>query len=305
MPVGAQANPLPDRLKSLTISVWLEYDRPGGRYIFHGELSDGTTLPATLVFRVPARSGGPSSTASIDPAGGYHFVRPTLREDGDTIVVEYATNWPRFQFEYYDDVLERQGQNRQFEFSYRADHAIDQLVLEVKEPYGAAGLHLDPPASAQSQGEDGLTVHRRTVGAMAPGQEVRWKVEYNKNDARLSIEALGKPTPSVSAYEAGLSSTRAAARNRDRAVMALLALVGLVSLGGLGLSLRSAVGGQQAEGWSNDAAPKSKRSRRKQSAKGAPAPPQVRRAKYCHQCGAALLRDDLYCRRCGARRRGT
>lgn len=301
-PLPARAEGPPARLKSLTISVWLEYDRPGGLYIFRGELPSGTTLPVTLVFRVPARTGGPSSTAGIDQSGSYRYIRPTLKEDGDTIIVEYPTNWPSFQFEYYDDALVRQGQNRQLEFSYRAEYAIDQLVLEVKQPYGATGVTFDPPADAQSQGEDGLVVHRRNVGPVAPGQSVVWKVSHNKSDARLSAEALGIPTPGTSQYEDAAAATVPGAASHDRVIFAVLAVVGLLALGGLGYALLSGSSQPaQAGAWTH-IQPGAKGRRRRP--KGAPELPQVRPARYCHQCGAPLSRGDLFCRKCGTKRRG-
>lgn len=301
-PLAAQAAEPPARLKSLTISVWLEYDRPGGLYIFRGELADGATLPARLVFRVPGRTGGPSSTAGIDSAGNYRYVRPTLKEEGDTIVVEYPTNWPAFQFEYYDDALERQGQNRQLEFSYHAEYAIEHLVLEVKEPYGATGMALDPPADAESQGSDGLTLHLRNVGPVAPGQNVVWKATYNNSDARLSAEALGIPMPSASPYEDSPAAVAPEIKNHDRVVFAVLAVLGLLALGGLGLTLRSGSSPAKAEAW-DEAEAAAERGRQRRP-KGSPAPPQVRPARYCHQCGAPMSRGDAFCRKCGTRRRG-
>lgn len=302
---GVRAGPPPDRLKSLTVSVWLEYDRPGARYIFRGELPDGATLPAPLVFAVPAGSGGPSLTASIDPAGEYHYIRPSLREEGDAIVVEYQINWPHFQFEYYDDLLVRQGQNRQLEFVYQVEYAVDQLILEIKEPYAATSLKLTPPADTHSQGEDGLTLHRRHVGPVAPGQEVSWQIEYNKNDARLATEALEIPTPASSTGEAGLGITPPAASSQDRAVLALLAVLGLATLAGLGLSLRPATtGSPTTPAGASDAKPDGEVGHGKRKAKSLPEPPQVRPARYCHQCGATLSRGDTFCRRCGTRRRG-
>jgi len=301
-PLRAHAEGPPARLKSLTVSVWLEYDRPGGLYIFRGELPAGTTLPVTLSFRVPARSGGPSSTAGIDQAGNYHYIRPTLKEDGDTIIVEYPTNWPSFQFEYYDDALVRQGQNRQLEFSYRAEYAIDQLVLEVKQPYGATGVTFDPPADAQSQGEDGLIVHRRNVGAVAPGQDVVWKVAYNKSDSRLSAEALGIPTPGSSAYEDGQPAAVPTAANHDRVIFAVLAVLGLLALGGLGYALFSGNGQPSRAGAWAKVQPGATGQRRLRER--GPQLPQVRPARYCHQCGAPLSKGDLFCRKCGTRRRG-
>jgi len=248
---------------------------------------------------VPARSGGPSSTAGIDANGQFRYVRPTQQQDGESIIVEYETSWPRFQFEYYDDALLRQDQKRELEFSYRADYAIEQLALEVKEPYGATSFGVDPAASSQSQGEDGLTVHRRDLGAMAPGQEVQWKVSYNKSDPRLSREALGLQELGSSPYEAG-PGVVPPAQGQNRIVWALLALLGIGALGGLWLALRSGNG-------QPDAAPALNGGRRgrKRPAKGLPEPPQVRPAKYCHRCGTALAKNDAFCRRCGTKRRGT
>jgi hypothetical protein len=300
MPLRARAAEPPTRLKSLTVSVWLEYDRPGALYIFRGELPDGTTLPVTLVFRIPGRSGGPSSTAGIDSSGNYHYVRPTLSDDGDTIIVEYQTNWPAFQFEYYDDALERQGQHRQLEFSYHAEYATDQLALEIKEPYGATNVALDPPGDAQSQGEDGLKVHRRNVGPVAPGQNVVWKVSYDKSDPRLSAEALGIPTPGTSPYEDASAASQPVTRTQDRVVFAVLAVLGLLALGGLLYALRSGSALPAPSAHTAGAQP-AKKSRRP---KGVPEPPRVRPARYCHQCGAPMSRDDIYCRKCGTRRRG-
>ncbi len=302
-PLAVQAQQSPDRLKSLTVSVWLEYDRPGGLYILRGELPSDVTLPATLVFRLPGRTGGPSSTAGVDSSGNFRYVRPTLREDGDSIVVEYETNWPGFQLEYYDDALTRQGQNRQLEFSYRAEYAIEQLVLEAKEPYGATSFTVIPAGDAQSQGEDGLTVHRRNIGPVAPGQEVTWKAAYDKADARLSVEALGLPTPGSSAYESG-PGVAPPAQNQTPIIVAVFAVLGIVTLGGLGLALRADNSRPAAaKAWAGGAEPGARRGR-KRRAKGMPEPPQVRPARYCHQCGAALSRDDVFCRKCGTRRRG-
>jgi len=301
-PLAVCAAEPPTRLKSLTVSVWLEYDRPGALYIFRGELPNGTTLPVSLVFRIPGRTGGPSSTAGIDSSGTYHYIRPTLREDGDTIIVEYQTNWPSFQFEYYDDPLERQGQHRQLAFSYRAEHAIDQLALEVKQPYGATNMTLDPPADAQSQGEDGLTVHRRNVGPVAPGQDVVWKVAYDKSDPRLTAQALGIPTPGTSPYEDASAAAPPVAHTQDRVIFAILAVLGLLALGGLAYALRPDSGQRATPGSASAAGPTDKRRQRRR--RGVPEPPQVRPARYCHQCGAPMSRDDVFCRKCGTRRRG-
>ena len=305
-PVGAvRADARPERLASLTISIWLEYDRPGALYIYRGELPEGTPLPAQITFRLPRQ---PSSTAGIDAEGRFRYARPVLSEDGDAYVVSYSTRWPRFQLEYYDDALRKQGASRELDYGYRAEHVVEHLVLEVKAPHAASDFRLEPAADAQSQADDGLTEYRRTVGPVAPGQEVRWKVTYTKSDPRLASEALGLPTAATSAYEAGPSPV-SSLRGREWASWAtwlVVALVGLIAVGGLGLAMRSSTGrlpriraqaGEPPGG-------RPKRRQRGKKARQHTEAPGARLAAYCHECGASLSRGDVFCRRCGARRRG-
>ncbi len=306
---GVQADSTPDRLASLTVSVWLEYDRPGALYIYQGDLPAGTPLPARLTFRLPKE---PSSTAGIDAGGTYHYVRPDISQDGQDVVVSYQTNWPSFQLEYYDDVLRSQGPVRELDFRYRADYAVEQLSLAVKEPYAASAFTLDPVADGQSQGEDGLTEHRRNLGPVAPGQELSWKITYTKNDPRLAAQALGLPTPAATQYES-LGDTAARPTGKPAGtsmVLALGALVGLAAVGGLGLAFRSnsrrwASAPTAATGRASSAAGGAKGSRRRKKGAAPPAAPRVRTARYCFQCGASLARGDAFCPKCGARRRGT
>jgi hypothetical protein len=297
----ARADDPPARLASLSVSVWLEYDRPGELYIYRGELAEGTALPARITFRLPRQ---PNSTASIDGDDGYRYIRPILSEDEGHYLVSYDTNWPRFQIEYYDDALHKQGTGRDLDLVYRADYAIDDLVLEIKEPHGATGCRLEPPADSQVQGEDGLIVHRRDVGAVAAGQEVQWKVTYDKSDPRLSAEALGLPTPGTSAYEPELGTASPRPPLQQGTWIALI-LVGTIAIGGLGLAIRSGSSGRR-ERLQQPAEPAGAGSRRSRGrkAKKAAGEPRPRVASYCHQCGAAMNKGDVFCRQCGTRRRG-
>ena len=291
----------PDHLASLTVSIWLEYDRPGELYIYHGELPEGTALPARISFRLPRQ---PSSTAAIDGEDRYRYIRPILAEDEGSYLVSYDVGWPRFQLEYYDEALRRRGTTRELEFVYRADYAVEYLVLEVKEPHGASDFWLEPAADSSTQDEAGLTVHRRIIGPVAPGQEVRWRLSYDKIDPRLASEALSLPTPATSPYEAGPGlPTRAPL---ERATWIVLTLVGLLGIGGLGLAWRSGNARSQ-RAVAPPAEPvgrRSKRSRRRRKGHHRAEEPRIRPARYCHLCGASMNKGDVFCRQCGTRRRG-
>ena len=298
----ARADNPPDRLASLTVSIWLEYDRPGELYIYRGELPEGTALPARISFRLPQQ---PSATAGIDGEDRYRYIRPILGEDGGSYLVSYDVQWPHFQLEYYDDALRKQGTARELELVYQADYAVEHLVLEVKEPHGALNFWLEPAADSSTQDEAGLTVHRRTIGAVAPGQEVRWRVAYDKTDPRLASEALGLPTPATSQYEAG-PGLPPARPPLERATWIVLVLVGVVAIGGLGLALRSGSARSQRAPAppAEPVGKRSKRGRRRRKSRDQAEEPRIRLAKYCHQCGASMSKGDVFCRRCGTRRRG-
>jgi hypothetical protein len=303
----AQAQNPDRRLALLGISLWLEYDQPGALIIYQGQLPANVTLPAQITFRLPKSSGGPSSTAAIDSAGKFHYVRPTLSEEGDWIVVTYEVSWPQFQLEYYDSaILKTQGASRQLEYSYPADYAIDQLILEIKEPYGATGFSVDPAAELRTQAEDGLYLNRRTIGAVAAGQKLTWKAAYTRTDARLSSEALGLPTPSSSAYESG-AGVPAAQKVNQKLIWGLSGLVALVLLGGIVLILRNGRRVQRRPTPAAARAPASAAARRQQrrnQSRRVTSVGSAEPARFCYACGAPLSKVDVYCRRCGARRRG-
>ena len=263
--------------------------------MYAGELPVGTSLPASITFRLPLGSGGPSATAGVDATGKYRYIRPALAEEGDRITVTYDINWPRFQLEYYIDSLVRQDQRREFELVYKADYAIDQLVLEIKEPYRASDFALDPAATSQSRDSEGQMVHQRIVGSVERGQEVRWKASYAQSDTRLVSEALGLPTPSTSQYEAGPGIPPP--RQWDDAVLLAIVVVAIAAFGGLALWARS----QSARRARVSEAPRSLRKRRKR--RSAREPAQTHRAAYCYRCGTPLEEEDRFCRRCGAPRR--
>ena len=285
----------PESLKSLTISLWPEYDRPQVLCVYRGQLPDGAALPARVSFRLPATARGPSSAAAVDSAGTPIPVPALQAEEAGGTVTRFDLTWPRFQMEYYDDALRTSGASRELSFVYRADYPVEQLVLEMQEPYGAANFVLAPPADARSETEQGLVLHRRVVGPVAPGQEVRWQVTYAKSDPRPSAEALGLAHAQPGYGQA--PPLRAAPRAPgEPATWVLVALLGAGSILGVALLLRASAGRPAPAAASVDG---------HRHLPGPPRPPRVRLARYCHQCGAPQSRGSVYCRRCGTRRRGT
>jgi len=297
VPGSAHARPAgaPQRLASLIISIWPEYDRPEVLFAYRGELAAGTPLPARIAFRLPVQ---PSFVAGIDEGGEFHSLWPAVARDGMAVLVTCETRWPHFRLEYYHDVLEKGGPARRLTFAYQADCAIDELVLELREPIGASDLVLSPPATTQSQSEGGLTEHRRIVGPVAPGDEVRWQIGYSKRDPRLVSEVLDLPTPAPPRYDDVAATSRPGRDAEERATRALLGLAGLALAGALGLRLRGRAPVAQGAGMRAGGSTTAGRAR----ARGASG--EGRLARYCYWCGASFYRDALFCPRCGTPRRG-
>ena len=309
----------PVRLSALEIALWPEYDEPEVLIIFQGRLAGDVPLPAELTLAIPKEAGEPHAVASVDGEGRRLTAAYDVHVVGDKIEVTYTSLQDRaFQFEYYLDVLQIEGNQRRFTFRYQLDAAVDDLVLEFQQPSGATNVVLRPPAEETHSGFAGLTYHRLPLGALDAGQTVEWQASYDKPDLRLSAEALpaGEAEPSSS----------------SESVFAVVALAGValaVTLGGLGLagSRRRA---QDRRGKPPSREVKPSRRKKRRDRKGArprsrtasaarsrspssrparsekPATPRAAsfpEGGFCHQCGTQLKADALFCHRCGARRK--
>lgn len=323
LPAQAQdADPV--RLSALEIALWPEFDEPEVLVIFQGRLADDVPLPAQLTLTMPQEAGEPHAVAAVDEKGGRWTAEYDVQATDDGIEVMYTSlGYRAFQFEYYLDILQMDGERRGFTFYYSLDVPVDDLALELQQPSGATNVVLNPPPAEAYAGFAGLTYHRLPFGAMSAGQTVTWQVDYDKTSSRLSAEALStdssEPVPTVSEPSSFASGSTA----------------GVVFVVGVGLALvagaiwivgsRRRAGRRAPESRSQGPKPpKQKRRRdkrggraRSKSASG-PSSQPVQAAQpvpstkpttayppggFCHQCGTPLKEDALFCHCCGTRRK--
>lgn len=302
LPVLAQdAEPL--RLSALEIALWPEFDKPEVLVIIQGRLADDVPLPAELTLTMPQEAGEPHAVAWVDEAGQLLNAEYVVQVEGDATKITYTSLEGRgFQFEYYLDALQIEGERRHFTFRYRLDTSVDDLMLELQQPSGAANVVLNPPPVETSPGFAGLTYHRLPLGAMDVGQTVEWRVSYDKSDSRLSAEALSTDSPGpvatpAAALPSGTGTTAGAL------VVAGVALALAVATFWL-LNSRQPAKSRQLKPRSQEA--KLPRPKKRKDRKGAR--PLVHSTEpthgFCHRCGAPLKEDALFCHRCGTRRKG-
>jgi hypothetical protein len=316
----------PVRLSTLEIALWPEFDEPEVLVIFQGRLVDDVPLPAQLTLTMPQEAGEPHAVAAVDEEGNRWTAEYDVQATDDEIEVTYTSlRYRAFQFEYYLDILQMDGERREFTFHYSLDVPVDDLALELQQPLGATNVVLTPSPAEAYAGFAGLTYHRLPFGAVSAGQAVTLQVAYDKTSSHLSAEALptDSPEPVATASEP-LSSGPAAT-------------AGIVFVVGVGLALVAGgfwiVGSRRRAGRrvpnSRSRGPKPPKQKGHRDKKGTGAPvrskptsvsssPRVQTAQpvqlakpttvyppggFCHQCGTALKEDALFCHRCGTRRK--
>lgn len=323
LPAQAQdADPV--RLSALEIALWPEFDEPEVLVIFQGRLADDVPLPAQLTLTIPPEVGEPHAVAAVDEEGNRWTAEYDVRVVDDGIEVMYTSlGYRAFQFEYYLDILQMDGERRGFTFYYSLDVPVDDLALELQQPSGATNVVLTPPPAEAYAGFVGLTYHRLPLGAMSAGQTVTWQVDYDKTSSHLSAEALSTDSPEPVAAASEPSSF--ASGSTAGIVFAVGVGLALVAGGFWIVGSRRRAGRRAPESTSRGPKPpKQKRRRDKRGGRtrskstSVPSSRRVQTAQpvpstkpttayppggFCHQCGTPLKEDALFCHRCGTRRK--
>jgi len=259
-------------LSSLEIDLWPEYDRPGVLVIYRASIAPGSSLPARLSFRIPAAAGAPTAVAELRATGELATLEYARRVDGDVAIIEFTATRPRIQIEYYDPRIERDAATRSFTFTWPGDYEVGAFSVSAQQPDLARDLTINPPATREEQGPDGLLYQTVTRQGVGPGEAVDIVVSYEKVADQLSVETMLPAEPSP----VGGSATSPDVGSRYVALAAggVLALIALLALA---LALRSRRRG------ANQVAP----------------PGSSASSRFCTQCGATARPGDRFCHRCG------
>jgi hypothetical protein len=278
------------RLKSLTVSLWPEYDQEGVLVIYRGVIADDVALPVTLRFRIPKEAGKPAATAGVDATGEFRYRSYQLADVGDFIEVTYTNPYREFQMEYYYNPLVMTDTQRSFAYQFQADYAVDDLTVEVKEPAGAQNLHLTPVATGTGTDFDNLPLQKYALGAFAAGQVFQFAAAYEKTDPRLTSEILGLTPPGTAQFE----DVAQPGGSQNVVAYILLGAAGTLLLGAAVYAIAQ-----------------SRRRQKPAAVRPAQGKPKPRRAAppkaapsgagFCHQCGAKLKPGALFCANCGAK----
>jgi hypothetical protein len=276
----------PTQLSNLQVSVWPEHDQPTVLVMIDGTLADSTNLPRQVSVLIPS-TAKLQVTTWTNADGTFASEQPsqsTSLGDGFSRVA-FTTNAAPYHVEYYDDLL-RGAPDKSMTFVYKASAPADQVTLEVQQPLKATNFSTDPPAQTTRNGSDGFKYTVLPYPALAAGQTITAQVKYTKTDPNPSI------LPAPSAAAPAVATTTPASPWNNVFILVALVVVGLLAVIGFFLWQRS------REPVTARAAA---RNRPHRSAERGVVANNV--AAFCTQCGHGLGSGDLFCPKCGTKRR--
>ncbi len=277
LPVAAESS---DRIANLSISVWPEYDDPSVLVIYDGEFADKDGYPRQVGFLVPS-GAKVNATAYGDDKGGFLNTDPWKTEDagnGWTRVL-FTLPKPAFHLEFYYNPLQG-ATDKAMVFTYNSAQPADNVELEIQEPLKATNFKTDPVAVLQTTRGHEFKYHVFQFPKVTAGQLLRVQVNYTKTD----------PNPSIASISIPSSSTPPAATDNSS-----LNLILPVGIGAAGLALAALGFLAWRARRENDEDVPQQRAHHKKKHQAATA--------FCHECGNGLRASDLFCSKCGTRRK--
>jgi hypothetical protein len=279
-PVHSQSGIQVDRMQ---INIWPEYDRRSILVIYRLSLAQQTSLPAELTISIPSSAQVPFNVAFEDVDGLLYNLDYTLTQNGRWVDVTFTTPSPGVQLEFYDPEYQRDGDQRQYEYTWPGNVSVRALSVMVQQPVNAVSMTIRPDIGRGRTGPDGLIIYTAMIGEVEAGRTFSYKIAYEKPDDELVTPPMTvQPVEPINAQTAGRTT-----------MMEVIPWV----LGSLGVLL-IAVGAF----WYWRAGREIPEPPRKRHVSGRtkeePLPVSEEQV-YCHQCGKRAGPNDAYCRTCG------
>lgn len=280
--VAAQ-EPRCSSIQRLRIQVMPEFDDPRVLVIAQGRLAVADTdLPLPVTFRVP-KEAQINQMAAMDMMTGAtkskSFETQADPDDSRWSLVTFTLDNAHFFYEYYFDPLVGET-DKTFAFSFSSVQPVDDLLLEIQQPFAATDFALAPsPVATRHDETFGFTYHQFDIDALAAGEETLVEVSYTKTDAAPSVSReqlmsmqMGSPRPDMPPVaEAGQTSG-----NAPGWVFVLLGGVAIAVGGGFAWHhTRSDQGPMLLD-------------------------MDVERSQFCTRCGTPLKIEADFCHICGA-----
>ena len=286
----------PTRLAEAQLALWPEYDDPSLLVIVAGRLPEGTPMPATIRFLVPA--GARLYAAAYQGEQGdlvyatSQNTKPSTTAGWDEL--SYEVESPLFQLEYYQNDAIKGGPDKVISYDYRFFYPVDDLTVEVQQPLRATNFVTKPETQSVLTGEKGIRYYQLRFGNTEAAKPLPLEISYTKADNEPSVipQAQQAPPPTATA-ETDANWTVLGILGGGFAVVVVFLWVVVrrrVSLEPYAAPVRR----------SATAAPTPTAAQQRRGASGA-VRPEERRFAFCPSCGGPLGANVNFCPRCGER----
>ncbi len=275
------------RLKQVSVSLMPEYDDPRVLVMYTGEVTQGTSLPVQIKFRVPSKVAM-TATCSIYPNGKHSNEPYDLKEDDGYATVTYRLTEPKFHVEFYAKAPEGQT-DKSFSYDFQSFFPIDNLEFGIQQPLRATNFNVTPAAQPAGTDSEGFQFYHLTYSDVKPDDKpVQLKVSYTKTD----------PNPSKAKGQSGTGGSK----NDD--YKPLLVLIGVMMAGAIGYFAFSSYRRRRlAPAYSRPATRAARREMAMAAVGGSGGIPKSVSTSggrgFCSNCGASLDKDDRFCPSCG------
>jgi len=271
------------------IQFWPEYDRPSMLVIYTIELPENILLPVDVRLQIPADVGAPNAVA-VAKDDQLLTADYTLEVIGDWTELVITADSNVLHIEYYDSGLEINNLDRTYDFSWIGSYAVDELIVRVQSPIGAAQMEFSSDLGVPELASDGLSYYLGYFGPLEAGEQFDFAMEYQKNSNTLTVDAFANQT---TVSEPAPSEATGLLSNAPAWLWFVVAIgVLLIGMGVWTLFKDSSKSTKHK---------KSKYTQKKQVA--ASSRTGEKASKFCHQCGNAALAGDKFCRECGEKLR--
>lgn len=266
------------KLDSLNIQLWPEYDQPSMLVLYDFTISENTSLPVKLTFRLPL-GANVIAVAYEDGAGNLvnaSFIGPVTQNEWQALTINVDTP-TTYHFEYYQ-ALTTSGNTRQFSYLWPGDYAVDAFKISVQEPLDMTSFTSEP--ALQKTQRNGVAYHESSAVNLAADEQFPLNIQYAKSTNTLRSPSGVQTLP--------IDSNTEGRTYINNYVPYILGGIGvLLIVGGLTYYFQSMRGKGSKT-----------RSRRRHRVEEDEAG-----SIHCHQCGTRAHPGDRFCRTCGTRLR--
>jgi hypothetical protein len=279
IPAQAQSS---KRLSSVKVEISPEYDQPKVLVIYRISLPAETSLPNTVVIRIPSQAEV-WAVATVNPVDSKLQDAPYDRSvNGTWATLTITSNSLDLQVEYYETLL-KDGNTRHIIYEWAGDYSVDSFSVVFQMPIGATDLIANPVLTSSSVDQSGSAFYQSIPQSLDAGQTYKLTADYQKTTDSLSTTGLTvQPAQPLNTGTPG------------RVTMISILPWILAGIGGALIAVAIVYGLNL--GKTGKRRPSGSRKRHAQ-----PNLPSGTGEVYCLQCGKRAQAGDMFCRTCGMR----